>query len=87
MKNIHRTWFTNQLRKGNLLVKCTGKYTDDYAYDNDVNFHRDSDFKPAKNDLLSDWYISCSRIYGDKNGIINLCFARCESYEFKVVKK
>jgi hypothetical protein len=45
---INKTWFKNQLKKGNLLVKCTGKYTDDYAYDNATNFSTKKEFTKKK---------------------------------------
>ena len=81
---INRLWFKNQMRKGNFLVKCNGKYTDDYAWDNDNKFFEDKDFKECKPDLLNDWYISCCHIYGTKTGIIKVSFAMCEWWEFKV---
>lgn len=83
---INRIWFKNQLRKGNLLVKCKGKYTDDYAYDNHTKFSRDTDFKVAKEDLFDDWYLSEIKIWGDKEGEISVSFAFCEFYTFKVAK-
>jgi len=86
MKTINRTWFKNQLRKGNFVYKCLGKYTDDYAYDADVKFHRMDEFKPAEPNLFDDWYISTIRIYGNKEGIIHVNFAGCEDYEFKIKK-
>ena len=74
------------MRKGNLLVKCNGKYTDDYAYDNDTNFSRTKEFKPADKMLFDDWYLSKIRIWGDKDGEINVVFASCEYWDFKVAK-
>ena len=85
-RSINRTWFRNQLRKENLLVKCTGKYSDDYAYDNETNFSREKDFKKAGKDMFEDWYIDRVRIYGDKEGEISVVFASCEYYTFKVNK-
>lgn len=84
MKTINRAWFKNQLRKGNLQVKCTGKYSDDYAFDNSVNFFTDKEFKDATIDLFDDWYLSVIRIWGEKTGLINVNFANCEYYTFKL---
>lgn len=84
MSTINRTWFKNRLKKGELLVKCKGRYTDDYVYDAAYNFFEDKNFKPASPDLFKDWYLDRINIYGDKNGIINVSFASCEFYEFKL---
>lgn len=84
MKTINKTWFKNQLRKGNLLVKCTGKYTDDYAFDNSNNFSKENEFKKADPNMFDDWYISVLKIWGDKQNEISVCFANCEYYTFKV---
>lgn len=81
---INKTWFKNRLRKGQLLVKCTGKYTDDYAYDAATNYSTEKEFKPATPDMFDDWYIRASHIYGDKAGEIKLTFAMCQYYEFKL---
>jgi hypothetical protein len=81
---IHKTWFKNQLKKGNLLVKCTGKYTDDYFFDASTNFSQSKEFTPASPNMFDDWYISCLHIWGDKTGEISVCFASCEYYTFKV---
>jgi len=81
---INRTWFKNQMRKGNLLVKCTGKYSDDYAFDAAYNFMKDDTFEDCKTDYFNDWYMSRIHIYGNKAGIINVSFASCQYYEFKV---
>jgi hypothetical protein len=81
---INKTWFKNQLKKGNLLVKCTGKYTDDYAYDNATNFSREELFAKAEANMFSDWYLSVLKVWGDKQGIIHAAFANCEYYTFKV---
>lgn len=84
MKTINRTWFKNQLRKGNLLVKCKGKYTDDYAFDAASNFFVDSEYSEASPDLFDDWYLSVISIYGEKESVIHVCFANCEYYDFKI---
>lgn len=81
---INKTWFKNQLRKGNLLVKCTGKYTDDYAFDNSTNFSREKEFKKADVNMFDDWYLSVLKVWGNKQGEISACFANCEYYTFKV---
>lgn len=85
MKTINRTWFKNQLRKGNLLVKCKGKYTDDYAFDAANHFFKDKDFVQAEPNLFDDWYLSKINIYGEKTGEISVSFASCEYYTFKVI--
>ena len=81
---INKTWFKNQLKKGNLLVKCTGKYTDDYAYDNATNFSREEEFTKADANMFTEWYLGVLKIWGDKQGIIHAAFANCEYYTFKV---
>jgi hypothetical protein len=83
---INKTWFKNQLRKGNLLVKCTGKYTDDYAFDNATNFSSDKEFKKADANMFDDWYLGVLKVWGDKQSEINACFAHCEYYTFKVAQ-
>jgi hypothetical protein len=82
---INKTWFKNQLKKGNLLVKCTGKYTDDYAYDNATNFSTDKEFNKADANMFNEWYLSVLKVWGDKQGIIHASFASCEFYTFKIV--
>lgn len=81
---INKTWFKNQLKKENLLVKCTGKYTDDYAYDNATNFSTDKEFNKADSNMFSEWYLSVLKVWGDKQGIIHASFANCEFYTFKI---
>lgn len=89
---INRTWFKNRLRKGELLVRCKGKYTDDYAYDAATGYSTEKEFRLAPKDMFlhlangdnKEWYISRSYIYGEKTGIIHLSFASCEYYEFKL---
>lgn len=84
-KTINRTWFKNQMRKGNLIVKCTGKYSDDYAFDAAYNFQKDEHFDVADKNYFDDWYLTKVRIYGDKQGEISVCFASCEYYTFKAI--
>ena len=81
---IHKTWFKNQIKKGNLLAKRTGRYTDDYAWDAATGFGQQKEFNEITGDLFGDWYIDALFLYGDKNGMINGCFASCEYWEFKV---
>lgn len=83
-ETINRTWFKNQLRKGNLLVKCTGKQTDDYAFDYAYKFFEDSDYLQAEPDYFNDWKLRKIHIWGDKNGLITVAFASCEYYNFKL---
>lgn len=85
MATINRTWFKNQMRKGNLIVKCTGKYTDDYALDNYRNFGIQHTFEPASKDYFDDWYLSKIRIRGEKDGEIFVSFASCEFFTFKTI--
>lgn len=82
---INKTWFKNRLRKGQLLVKCDMKLSDDYAYDAATNYSTEKALRPAAPDMFNDWYINRSHIYGDKAGEINLTFASCEYYTFKLV--
>jgi hypothetical protein len=86
MKNerINRRWFKNQLEKGNILVKCNGKYTDDYAFDNAFNFFINDEWTKATAQKFCDWYIKCMHLYGDKSGIISGSFASCEYWSFKL---
>lgn len=81
---INRTWFKNMLQAGKLLVKCDGKYTDDYAYDAADNFGRENFYKPAPANYLTDYKLKCISIYGNKEGFINVSFASCEHYTFLV---
>ena len=84
---INRTWFKNRMKKGELLVKCGAKYTDDYAFDNAYNFFKEDNFKECPPDFFRDWYLSKINIWGDKDGIIDVSFASCEFYEFKLRNK
>ena len=85
MRNtINKTWFKNRLNEGKLLVKCLGRYTDDYAFDASSNFGKTAEFVPVPANKFSDWYIGVARISGDKNGIIEMDFASCEYFEFKL---
>ena len=83
--SINRLWFKNRLKAGKLLARCRGKYTDDYAWDASVNFGKEEEFTPATTEKFDDWFIDVSDIKGDKNGIIDLVFAHCQYYEFKLV--
>jgi hypothetical protein len=85
MKNtINKTWFKNRLKEGKLLVKCCGRYTDDYAFDASNNFGKTDGFVVATAKKFDDWYIGVSRISGAKDGIIEMDFASCEYFEFKL---
>ena len=81
---INKTWFKNQLKKGKLLVKCDGKYSDDYAFDNSINFKKDKEFKKADPNMFDDWYLSILHVWGEKEGEISASFANCEYYTFKI---
>lgn len=81
---INKTWFKNKLKKGEFVFLCNGRYTDDFAHDLDVNYGITEVWQPATEKLFSDWYIKCSSLWGDKDGIINLNFANCEDYEFRL---
>ena len=83
METINKTWFKNRLRKELFLVKCTMKLTDDYSYDAGTNFGK-TEWQEVNQKMFSDWLISASNISGDKNGIIELCFASCEYYKFQL---
>jgi hypothetical protein len=88
MKKVNRKWFKNRLKAGLLEVKCTGIYSDDYAYDNEVNFHRQDRFEKAPADLFQDWVLNAIHIYeSTEAGIINVSFASCEYYEFRLAEK
>lgn len=65
---INRGHLVRAARKGELWLKCTGRYTDDYAYDNATNFgkqdryHRvrlpEKDFESTTEDYMtrqSEW--------------------------------
>jgi hypothetical protein len=84
MRTINRIWFINRLKNGELLYRCDGKYTDDYAYDAAYNFFKTETFEPAPPDLLSEFVLSRAKIWGDKNGEIHFCFASCQYYTFKL---
>ncbi len=64
MKNdrINRRCFKNQLEKGNILVKCNGKYTDDYPFDNAYNFLINDEWTKASAQKFCDWYIKCMHL-------------------------
>lgn len=81
---INKLWFKNRLKNNELLVKCNLKLTDDYAFDNAYNFFKEDNFREIEKDEFKDWYINRSHIYGNKKGIINMSFANCEYYEFKL---
>lgn len=81
---INRTWFKNAMRAGKLLVKCTGKYTDDYAFDAAYNFGKDDFYQDCPPDYFNDWKMSVIRIWGNKNGNIDVSFASSEHYDFLV---
>jgi len=81
---INKTWFKNNLKKGNLLVKCTGQYSDDYYRDYLNNYGKTGEFIEVDLEKFDDWYVKCLTLWGDKNGVINACFASCEWYEFKL---
>jgi hypothetical protein len=83
--SINRRWFKNQIEKGIVLVKCNGKYTDDYAYDNAYNFFKDSEWSKATSEKFNDWYIKAMHLYGDKLGTFHGSFAQCQYWEFKVI--
>lgn len=86
-QKINRTWVKNRIASGELLVRCTGNYTDDYAFDNSNKFGK-TDWKPAnevfnkENNTL--WKMDSMYLWGEKEGVINGCFASCEWYEFKI---
>ena len=81
---INRTWFKNMMRKGALLVKCDGKYTDDYALDYANDYSVDKFYKDAGTEYFNDWKLSRISIWGNKEGLINVSFASCEHYTFLV---
>lgn len=82
---INRLWFKNRLKAGELLARCTNKMTDDYAWDHSINYGTEKEFTPATTEKFDDWFIDKSYIWGDKDGVMNFCFASCEFYEFKLV--
>lgn len=83
-KTVNKLWFKNQLSKGNLLVKCKYKYSDDYAFDSYTHYGTETEFRQATENEFDSWYVGVSRITGDKEGIIDMHFAHCESHEFKL---
>lgn len=77
---INRTWFKNQLRKGNFLYEITGDYSE---YNLDAGQTGESrGLRAAPKDLFDDWYLSKIHIYGDKNGVIHVSFASSTYYNF-----
>ncbi|MBC7749780.1 MAG: hypothetical protein H7Z76_14615 [Methylotenera sp.] len=62
-KTINKKWFKNQLLKGNLLLRCKAKYSDDYGYDASVEFGVENEFSEAKPDKFDEWYVMTARIY------------------------
>lgn len=45
-KTVNRGWLKRQIQAGNVRAKCDFHYTDDYAWDDAVNFQR-TDWMPA----------------------------------------
>lgn len=60
-KKTNRRWIMKQVAKGNIEAKCNFRHTDDYAYDNAVNFGK-TEWMPAR--------LNPERIYGD-HGCLN----------------
>lgn len=50
---IRRDWLKRQILKGNVMVKCKGVYTDDYAFDAAYNYQKTDWMKAA---IKPDWW-------------------------------
>ena len=85
-KTINKTWIKNRLKKGLFEFIVNGKYTDDYAFDNSINYGKTTEWVVATEKEFDDWFIGSCMIYGDKTGEFNVSFASSENYTFRLKK-
>ena len=86
-KTIKRNWLKKQIELGNIEIKCTGVYTDDYAFDSAYNYQK-SDWKKAdiKNYSDQDFKYKSGYAYIDENGLIHWIMLCNHYYECRLIK-
>ena len=75
MKTVNRGWLKRQVKAGKVEAKCTGHYTDDYAFDAANGFGKMDEWKPVrvlddftKNDFRTDVITLYESSFSSKSG-------------------